>query len=261
MWNASQRHMHHRAGGALAMRCAGVFEAPASTTSSFARRCVRRHPLCRINPAGLATLPGSGNSPRPTDRRADARRLRARHAAGHRAGLYACRNALARLAKRRDQLVLMRARRRTVAVKPGTAPWSNASAASSKSSITRSPRSRLTSARSSKPNRKSPTMHNSCARCRCGPRGLHATHRADAGTRTRRAEQAAALRAWPLNVDSGAYRGKRKIGGGASVRKPLHGRLNASRAIRFYAKRDRRRKLRVERKGGPAQHTRRCHIM
>ena len=56
-------------------------------------------------------------------------------------------------------------RRRTVAVKPGTAPWSNASAASSKSSITRSPRSRLTSARSSKPNRKSPMMHNSCARC------------------------------------------------------------------------------------------------
>ena len=109
-------------------------------------------------------------------------------------------------------------RRRTVAVKPGTAPWSNASAASSKSSITRSPRSRLTSARSSKLNRKSRTMHNDALAARCGTRGLHATHRTDAGTRTLGPKQAAALAGLaPFNVDSGAYRGKRKIRGGASV--------------------------------------------
>ncbi|WLA45209.1 transposase [Bradyrhizobium elkanii] len=56
------------------------------------------------------------------------------------------RGALARLAKRRDQLVLMRARRRTGAARPTIAPWPNALAASSRSSTARSPRSRPTSA-------------------------------------------------------------------------------------------------------------------
>ena len=135
---------------------------PASTTSSSARRCCGRHPRRPDQ-----SCPGSRLCPcqRPTrqdrpDRRADARRLRARHAARHRAGLYACPQRLGATGKTADQLVLMRAQEKNRRSEAGDRAMVEHIYASSNSSITRSPRSKLTSARSSKPNRKSRTMHN-----------------------------------------------------------------------------------------------------
>ena len=119
---------------------------PASTTSSFARRCVRPTSASpgSILP-GLATLPvPAANSPRPTrSTRGCSPPSRAP------CGPPPSRSLRLPATPWRDwqnggiSWSSCELRRRTVAVKPGTAPWSNASAASSKSSITRSPRSRL----------------------------------------------------------------------------------------------------------------------
>ena len=216
---------------------------PASTTSSFARRCVRPTSASpgSILP-GLATLPvPAANSPRPT---------RSTHGCSppSRApcGPPPSRSLRLPATPWRDwqnggiNWSSCEPRRRTVAVKPGTAPWSNASAASSKSSIARSPRSRLTSARSSKPNRKSrddaQLMRSlpGVGPVACMQLIAQMPELGHVGPK-----QAAALAGLaPFNVDSGAYRGKRKIGGGRKrVRNALYmAALNAvRRADRFKA--------------------------
>src|SRR6476469_2256559 len=216
---------------------------PASTTSGCARRCVRPASASpgSILP-GLATLPvPAASSPRPTQ------------------SMHGCsppsRAPCGRLPSRSLRLPetpwrdwqngeiswsTCEPRRRIVAVKPGTAPWSNASAASSKSidreiAEIEADISALIKAE--------PEISHDAQLIRSlpgvGPVACMQLIAQMPEIGHVGPKQAAALAGLaPFNVDSGAYRGKRKIGGGRKrVRNALYmAALNAvRRADRFKA--------------------------